>query len=290
MNERAQVGGLRGALASALEDISIPPRPKLLEGVVIEVRSPEPNFFHLDRLIGADVGLAAGLVKVANSPYFSTGRRVCSVREAIVALGLNAIARSVAGLCLRNAFQSSPPLERFWDSSAKIAAISGWLVRELRRKDCSVDEAYTFGLFRDCGIPILLTRFPSYIEALRFANADDVRSFTHSESVAVPVNHAQVGALMCQSWWLPVDLCDAVIHHHDLDWLTAVPGRPHRRSAVLVSIVQLAEHLLQRQTGLCQTQEWNKLGPTCLDVLNLTEIDIVEVARSLPFAELQIDI
>lgn len=46
MNERAQVGGLRGALASALEDISIPPRPKLLEGVVIEVRSPELLIHH----------------------------------------------------------------------------------------------------------------------------------------------------------------------------------------------------------------------------------------------------
>ncbi len=39
----------------------------------------------------------------------------------------------------------------------------------------------------------------------------------------------------------------------------------------MIAVSQLAEYLLQQQSGLSLTQEWAKLGPACMQLLNLNE-------------------
>ena len=58
------------SLAKALAGIEIPPRPAVLDKVMAEMQSSDPDFRRLANLILADVGLAAGLIKTANSPAF----------------------------------------------------------------------------------------------------------------------------------------------------------------------------------------------------------------------------
>jgi hypothetical protein len=45
-------------------------------------------------------------------------------------------------------------------------------------------------------------------------------------------------------------------------------------SRYLVAISQLAEHLLQKISGESHTEEWSKLGPSCLRLLSLEEADL----------------
>lgn len=153
--------------ASALKEIDITPRPIILEQIAREARKEEPDFGHIATLIGRDVSLAAGLLKTANSAFFGYQQKARHLREALIMLGLNVTARVVAGLILRQALPGGPKLERFWDASGRIAQLSGWLAQQLgtaygiRSKD-----VYTFGLFRDCGIPIMMRKFPGYAGTL----------------------------------------------------------------------------------------------------------------------------
>src|SRR5690606_36578360 len=64
---------------TALRDNRIPPCPVVLERIAQEMDSPEPDFRHLTQIISSDVALAAGLVKLTNSPYFGAQRRIASV-------------------------------------------------------------------------------------------------------------------------------------------------------------------------------------------------------------------
>jgi hypothetical protein len=164
-------------LESSLKDIGIPPRPAILQRISDEMLKDEPDFRRLANIIGADVSLAAGLIKTANSPFFGTRSRVRSVNEALVMLGLDVASRAVAGLILRKVFPASLHLERFWDASARIARLSGWLAKRVGHNKLRQDDAYTFGLFRDCGIPVLLMRFPGYNKVLAAANAETDKSF-----------------------------------------------------------------------------------------------------------------
>lgn len=260
-----------------LQDIDIPPRPTILDRIRQEMGREQPNARTLGLQISADVALAAGVVRIANSPYFGCHSRSRSIHEALLILGLEATARAVAAISLRLAFPNTSHYERFWDASAQIAALSGWLAQTVRRPGLRADDAYTYGLFRDCGIVILLRRAPGYMKLLERANHEAERSFTEVEDDVLPINHSVVGCLMAQNWWLPEELCLAIRRHHDL----AALGEPESGLPVasrgMIATSQLAEHLLQRATGASQTREWDKLGAGCLGVLGLDQADLVDL-------------
>jgi HD-like signal output (HDOD) protein len=263
-----------GLLERSLRDIGIPPCPAILSRFMDESQKDEPDYHRLSEIVGSDVGISAGLIKTANSPFFGMRQRVRSVNEALTVLGLRASSRAVAGLILRNTFPYTAPMERFWDASARIANLSGWLVQHLRITGIMAEDAYTFGLFRDCGIPILMKRFPNYRAALDAANRDGVRSFIEVEQTEMPTNHAMVGCILSQSWWLPEEICLAIRNHHDLAALSSVSSRLPTLSRKLIAISQLAEYLVQQQLGLSFTREWPKLGAACLQTLGLEEAQL----------------
>jgi HD-like signal output (HDOD) protein len=273
-------------LESSLKDIGIPPRPAILERISSEMLKDEPDFKRLANVIGADVSLAAGLIKTANSPFFGTRGRVRSVNEALVMLGLDVASRAIAGIILRKVFPASLHLERFWDASARIARLSGWLAKQVGRNKLRQDDAYTFGLFRDCGIPVLLMRFPGYGRVLAAANAEERQGFTAIEDAQLPTNHAMVGCLLAQSWWLPEETCLAIRHHHDVAVIETPSITPPLTSRYRIAMAQLAEHLVQRHSGLSHTNEWPKLGAACLRLLEIDESQVDAIfAESVPILD-----
>ena len=273
-------------LESSLRDIGIPPRPAILERIRSEMKKDEPDFNRLSHIISSDVSLSASLIKTANSPYFGSRSRVRSVREALMVLGLDVASRAIAGIILRKIFPNSLHLERFWDASACIARLSGWLAQRIPQNKLRPDDAYTFGLFRDCGIPILLMRFPGYEEVLAEANQETSLSFATVEEKKVPTNHAMVGCLLAQSWWLPEEICLAIRHHHDVSVIEFNSINPPLSSRYMIAVSQLAEYLVQQHSGRSLTQEWPKLGAACLRLLNIAEEEVASIqTEAIPVIE-----
>jgi HD-like signal output (HDOD) protein len=270
-------------LEESVRDIGIPPRPVILDRIAAEMRKEDPDLRHLASLLSADVSLAAGLLKTANSSFFGLQSRARTVVQALVMLGLDVASRAVAGLILRKIFLATPSMERFWDTSSRIARTSGWLVQRLGVRDgVRADDAYTFGLFRDCGLPILMRRFPDYQGILKVANSEGERPFTAIEEGRYPTNHAIIGCLMAQNWWLPEETCQAIRHHHDAIALLSGNGALPAASARMAALAQLAEHLVQQVTRQGQTREWEKLGSICQRLLGLEATDIEELLHEAP--------
>ena len=264
-------------LENTLRDIGIPPRPAILDRIAGEMDKDEPDFKRLAAIIGADVSLSAALIKTTNSPFFGFRSRVRSVNEALMVLGLDVASRAIAGIVLRQVLPDTPHLERFWDASARIARLSGWLAQRIAASQVRPGDAYTFGLFRDCGIPLLLRRFPGYGQVLAEANWEDSLNFTAVEDAHLPTNHAMVGCLLAQSWWLPEETCLAIRHHHDVTVMEMPALSPPLSSPALIALAQFAEHLAQRHSGLNHTCEWPKLGPACLRLLKLSDADVESI-------------
>ena len=264
-------------LENSIKDIGIPPRPAILDRISNEMLKEEPDFKRLAKIIGADVSLAASLIKTANSPFFGCRIRVRSINEALMVLGLDVSSRAIAGIILRKVFPHSLHLERFWDASARIARLSGWLTQQIGNNKLRPDDAYTYGLFRDCGIPVLLMRFPDYDKILDRANGEESLSFTAVEDSKLPTNHAKVGCLLAQSWWLPEETCLAIRHHHDAAIIETPAITPPLTARYRIAMAQFAEHLVQRHSGLSHTCEWPKLGAACLHLLDIAENDVDDI-------------
>lgn len=267
-------------------DVCIPPCPVVLDRFMTEARKEEPDFNLMAGIISTDVGVSAGLIKTANSAFFGIRQHVRSVNEALAMLGMRTASRAVAGILLRKTFPNVPNLERFWDTSARIAHMSGWLALQLRINGLHAEDAYTFGLFRDCGIPVLLGRFPEYEKIQLAASSDASRNFIDIENAALPTNHAMVGCILAQNWWLPEEISLAIRNHHNLGALQS--EKLLLLSRRLIATAQLAEYLVGQQINLSLTQEWPKLGAACLHILGLEEAQLESLcieAASVPTAQ-----
>lgn len=262
--------GLDTKLSEAFKNLGIPPRPAILQHLANEMRKPEPDFNRVAQLISRDVGLAAGLVKTVNSPYYGLRRKVRTVHEALIMRGLASVSQVIAGLALRQAFPAGPHLERFWDAADRTAQLSAWLVYALGIKyGIDTDDAYTYALFRDCGIPILMRRFPEYKVTLAQANSNQSISFTDVEDARLPCNHAVVGSLMTEGWSLPGKTSAAIRQHHNALALNGDLPLLSSSSTHLIALAQLAEHFFQEASGMSRNVEWTKLGEGCLQRLGL---------------------
>ena len=266
-----------------LSTVKIPPRPAVLLHIEAEMRSKAPNFGILEQFISVDVGISASLLKIANSAFFGYRGQVRSVREALQVLGLNTVATAIAALSLRKAFAHVPNLERFWDSSARIAQLSGWLATRLEfpYRKIRPEEAYTYGLFRDCGIPVLLSMYDDYFDILNAANNEEEKSFTAVENDAMGVDHAMIGATLANEWQLPIEFQAAIELHHDAEAIRGLNSHiAPDISRYFIAIAQLSEYLFQRLSGLNKTCEWNKLGEVCLEVLGIREEDTEQLLQA----------
>ncbi|ADE10718.1 HDOD domain-containing protein [Sideroxydans lithotrophicus] len=260
-------------LERSLLDIEIPPCPEILIRIMDEMHKEEPDYHRLSNIISADVALAAGLVKTTNSPYFARQQRARTVHDALSILGLRVASHTIAGIILRNLFPSTPNMVRFWDASARTARLCAWLAHKLDTPGLNADDAYTFGLFHDCGIPVLMVRIPDYKDVLGQANLDEKNEFTALEDSLLHTNHAIVGSALAQSWWLAKDMWLAIRHHHDLTALDPDSPLPIS-SRRFIATANLAEHFTQQLLGMDTTQEWPKFSTASLEMLQIDEDDM----------------
>lgn len=264
-------------LAQTLARIEIPPRPALLDKVMAEMQAEDPDFRELARIITADVGMAASLVKTANAPFFGLRNKASTVRDALTMLGLLSVLRTIASHALRQALPVTPALEGFWERSTRIAYLCGWLVRQIGVKDgIRVDDAYTYGLFHDCGIPILTRAFDGYQATYSAHAVAPDRSLPLLEMEQHGVSHAMVGCALAKGWFLPENHAQAILHHHDAEAMAAghteIPAGIRR----LIAIGHAAEWL-DEESDLAHDFEWQRLGPTCLSILGISGERLVEL-------------
>lgn len=260
---------LEARVGNELRNIGIPPCPAVLLKLHSETAKDEPDFNRLANIMGDDVALSAGLIKVANSPYFGFQKKVRSIHEAMLVIGLKTIIHAVAGLQLEKAFEHVARLERFWHSSAQTARTAAWLATQMSKKSLRSVDTYTYGLFHNCGVPLLAAPFKDYLGVLQQANEAATGSFTQIEDEHFGMNHAMVGAEMAKEWLLPEEICVGILHHHDVDAIAGRKAEIGSASRQLIAVGHLAEHLNHLHTGLNFSREWEKLGDACLAVLGV---------------------
>lgn len=259
--------------------VGIPPCPAILADLSAEVKKPEPDFHHIERLFCSDVALAAALVQTINSPFCGFPNKAATVVQAVNSIGLNALSRVVAGMALRNTFDGicTISMERFNDASAKVALAAAYLAQELGVSNR--DEAYTYGLFQDCGIPVLMARYPDYKATLGVANKTADRKFTAIEDNAYATNHAVVGCLMAKNWGLQDNITEAIRYHHEYAMLGSQDIAT--ASQHLIGLGLMAERAIQLDTGLNNSMEWSKGGAVVLDMFKLTQTEFERLVEGV---------
>lgn len=263
-----------------LRSITIPSCPAILATLMHEARQDEVDFPKVVRLIASDVGLSASVLKTANSPYFALRSKVQNVQQAMSVLGLKNLLSIITSVTLRASL--SPPgvnMERFWDRSGYAAAACAHIARGTR--SVNRDLAYTFGLFHDCGIPILMQRFPDYKQTLAMANdtGEDVLNIEYARHTT---NHAIVGSMLARNWQLPVEVVQAIAQHHEHELLdNGNNGHSSGDVRALIAICHVAAYAVARFLDVREDREWVLHGGKAMAYLGLDSDELTEMISEI---------
>ncbi|GAB2890741.1 HDOD domain-containing protein [Uliginosibacterium flavum] len=227
-------------------------------------------------VIAQDAGLTAMLYKITRSAAFARRRPPQSVEQILVLVGVRQTAMLVQSYGLTAAFGSkSPMLEQFWARSGDIAQIASVVAYE-RVSVCNIfaEQAYMAGIFHDCGVPILMQRFPDYCKATGTNAPPSQWADAAAEDRAFQVDHCSIGYLLARHWRLPDFVANAILHHHDLAGLTAQASRS------MVAVLQLAIQIYSEERGL-SNPEWERIAKPVLEELGVYPADLHELCDTV---------
>jgi len=273
-------------IQQALQGISVPPQPQIMVDLQMEQYMPDPDLEVIARLISQDPGLSGALLKIFNSAHYGLSNKIASIQRAVNLLGSRSVINLINALSIRGEMSDETivTLNRFWDTAQDVAMTS--LTVAKRTGSQAVDEAYALGLFHDCGVPLMLKRFPNYMSVLEeaYANAGPDCRVVDTENNAFNTNHAVVGYYTAKSWRLPEHVTDAIANHHNALAIFSDESSRNAPLKNLLAILKMAEHICESYRVLGNQSvdhEWNAVGPLVLDYVGLSDYDFESMKLSI---------
>lgn len=272
-----------------MQGIKIPPQPQILVDLQMEQVMPDPDMGRIAKLISQDVGLSGTVLKVVNSPFYGLKNRITSVHQAVCLIGLDSVVNIINGLSIKSQMSDETivNMNRFWDTANDIAQVATTVAKQVGFPN--PDLAYLLGLFHNCGIPLLMSRFDNYLQVMEESYAHPELRVVDVENQYLNTNHAVIGYYTAKSWNLPKVLCDVIAEHHSATRYFTSDNIKDSEGKTLLAILKLAEHICGNYRILGRQQvdlEWENIGPEVLTYLGLGEYDIEQM--QLNFAEMGI--
>jgi len=227
-----------------VKGIKLPAQPRVLIELQQKLLSDSYSVNDLSRIISSDPGISAMLFKVARSPIFGSNKRLDSIEQVLMVIGVKQTYNLVQAIALSSSVTNSTrkSFEIFWNRSQEVAQLAAQIAED-RVSVCNIfpDQAYMAGIFYECGVPILMQRFPDYCAKLNLETTTDWPNLA-DEDALFDVDHCSIGYLLARHWNLPEFICLAILYHHEM------PREELGAVRSLVAILQLAIHFHHRIT------------------------------------------
>lgn len=263
-----------------LRGIVIPPCPQIVADIQLELAMPEPDINVIADLVNRDAGIAGTVLKAINSPLFGLAGKVKSVFHAVNLLGLKSVINIVTALSLKKVLSDDSviAMNRFWDTANDVANTA--TIVSKYTKLGAPDEAYSIGLFHDCGIPLMMMKFPEYMKVLEEAYSSADKKITDIESEHFKTDHKVLGFYTAKAWRISEHVCEVISVHHCP--MPIFENSPDMRTPVkdLLAVLKIAEHVsaAYKTLGACsQHHEWEQIKEAVLDYAGLVDDDLVNL-------------
>jgi len=258
-----------------LEDIlkrvqAIPPLPTSAMRVIALTKNPATSAKALETVIEQDPALVVSILRQANSAYYGYARRISSLQEAIVLLGLQVIqglviSAAVAPFLKTKLLGYEIEQEGLWKHSLLTAMAAKRLCQH--KKLPYGDVAFTAGLLHDIGKLIISIYVQQVGDHLLRKVTETKLSYAVLEKTVIGFDHARVGGFLAKSWDLPNDLATAISFHHSLSDV--------QNYVELTSVVHVANGLASLLGVVGGVDSvFNPIQQEALDLLTLKESDL----------------
>ncbi len=192
------------------------PRPDIALEVLQLAYGEACDFSELADKIERDPSLTANMLQLANSAYFGHMRKISSVHDILVRLGIETVKMIVitsASIGLLKDPQEAYNLDAgmLWKHSHATAVLASIIGRYARVKNSAA--LYTAALLHDVG-KVVLNR-PLQVALLNRTEQEISASSLAIEQTLLRTDHARVGMFLLEKWGLPAVITVPVGFHHE---------------------------------------------------------------------------
>ncbi len=200
---------------------TLAPLPASLTRLAAVVGSADSSANDVAAVIELDQALTANTIRLANSAWSGSPKRIDTVREAVLRLGAGRILELAVGERVASALsRPCPGYElgeyELWRHSVAAALATEHLGRFAPRRVPGV--TFTAALLHDIG-KLLLARHldRETVARIRETAASGGRTYLEAERSVLGTDHAEVGGAVARHWEFPPPIVAAIERHHDPD-------------------------------------------------------------------------
>lgn len=180
----------------------LPTIPKVVHELIQSLNDEDADIGKLARSVSQDQVISARVLRLANSSYYGSSRKVASIDDAVTLIGLNQLRILVIACGMAGSFVKVPgiDLSHFWRHSLLTAMVARLMAKELGG-GLNAEIAFTAGLMHGIGVLLIHNAFPD--TANDIARACNDRSVTERfqvERELLQTDHCEVGAELAKRW------------------------------------------------------------------------------------------
>ncbi len=194
----------------------LPPFPDVVWKVMSLIRKMAP-LKQIEEVIKYDPIIAARVLRLSQSAYYSRRNKVASLRDAILVLGNQKLVQVVMAACTCQYFQNKVSgydmdERELWRHSVATAFMGETLAKHLNSKQSLT--IYTACLLHDIGKIVLDLYARMYLridlDQIRKAGAQ----FIEAERRALGIDHQELGKIIARRWQFPKEVAAGIQFHH----------------------------------------------------------------------------
>lgn len=209
------------------ESERIQPVPQVIHQLMALADDPDVPASEISDLIVYEPVVTANLLKLANSAAFGFRKKVNSVHDAVVLMGLKRVVELVLVSSVSKfltAAHHGYGLDegQLWKQSVSCAlmasAVAGKVDTEIKH------IVFTAALLKDIGVIVMDRHLQASADQIRLAMQKNRLDLAAAERRILGIDHADLGGRMARNWNFSDILADAIIHHHLTDDPAPVPA------------------------------------------------------------------
>ena len=195
--------------------IQLPPFSASAMKIQQEATRKSPDTGLIEKLIMSDQALTTKILKTANSSYYQGLSEIKTVRNAIVRLGTQEVAKIAIMITQRGRYKAKDKtihllMRKLWKHSVGCAVAASWICRKIEF-DQPHQEVFFAALLHDVGKLFILTMLDRIKST--YERPDQISEDYILELVNGPL-HPSYGFELLKKWNLPEKYCDITQQHH----------------------------------------------------------------------------
>ncbi len=218
--------------------IDISPHMQVAIKVINLLRNDYVSIEEIDEFLSRDKVFTARFLKIANSPYYGMRKKIKTVKDALILIGLDTAKALIFATSTRYLYKNFGSFEqKLWEHSLGVgicasflSVTTGFVVPEL---------GLACGILHDLGKIFIYNAksdiYPRIYEEL----VRTKKSSVELEDEILGFNHTDVGAFVAEKWNYPDEIKKAIQYHHTFPY----PNPEERLYKDICNIIVLSDQI-----------------------------------------------